>query len=137
MANSVETVHQKNEPMDITGTYDPTRSNPSAVRSQIENNTEKEDIDSASDSDSEEEEEERINPGYKEWKKRRKAWTKGQEKVIPPNSVIEKLSESERVTVYKHFMNNRKAKKPVSLADLLIIMKAGWIATGQWPPPSQ
>lgn len=96
-------------------------------------NSTEEDIDSASDSDSEEEEEEKINAGYKEWKKRRKAWTKGQEKVKPPNSVIDNLSEAERVTVYKHLVNNRKVKKPMPLADLLIVMKAGWIATGQWP----
>lgn len=91
-------------------------------------------------SDSESDEEERINPGYKEWKKRRKAWTKrssgstqGQSKPSQ-ESAIKHMSESEKVTIYKHLvLNNRRLRKPVPLADALVVLKTGWVATGQWP----
>lgn len=96
-----------------------------------------EDIESADEGDSEEEEEERVNPRYKEWKLRRKEWTKGQNSVTPQESILPNLSEDKRVMAYEHLvLNNRKAKKPIPLADALVILKAGWIATGQWPAPT-
>lgn len=92
------------------------------------------DIDSADDYDSEEEEEERINSGYKEWKKRRKEWTKGEGSVKPQQSILPRLSEKDRILAFKHLVvNNRKCKKPLPLADVLIILKAGWIDSGEWP----
>lgn len=95
-----------------------------------------EDIESANEGDSEEDEEERINPQYREWKIQRKKWTKGQEKAVPQQSILPRLSEDERIMVYKHLvLNHRRCKTPIPLADALVILKAGWIATGQWPAP--
>lgn len=92
------------------------------------------DIESTGDSD-EEDEEERINPGYKEWKRRRRAWTKVRNPNIhPQESTIKHMSESDKVTVYKHMIiHNRRLKKPIPLSDVLVVLKAGWLATGQWP----
>lgn len=91
-----------------------------------------EEIDSFEEEDSEEELEERINPGYKAWKKQRRAWTKGQDRVAPKGSLVQNMSEAERVLVYKHLvLNCRKVREPIPLSDLLVVLNSGWAATGQ------
>lgn len=89
------------------------------------------DIASLAESDSEDEEEERINPGYKEWKRRRSEWTRGAKTQEPQESIVKNMSESERVMVYKHLvMNNRRVKKPMMLSDVMDVLHSGWAATG-------
>lgn len=92
-------------------------------------------VDSDNELDDNDAEEERTNPGYSEWKKRRKEWTKGQEDAVPKPSILNRLTPEGRITAYTHLvLNNRKCKSPLPLADVLVILKAGWIASGQWPP---
>lgn len=91
-----------------------------------------EEIDSFEEEDSEEELEERINPGYKAWKKQRRAWTRGQDKAVPKESLVQNMSEAERVLVYKHLvLHCRKVREPIPLSDLLVVLNSGWAATGQ------
>lgn len=52
-------------------------------------------------------------------------------------STLTNVPESSYPGIYKMLVkDNRRLKKPMPLADALVVMKAGWVATGQWPPPS-
>lgn len=53
-------------------------------------------------------------------------------------STLKNVPETSYPNIYKMLVkDNRPLKKPMPLADALVVMKAGWIATGQWPPPSE
>lgn len=102
--------------------------NQGQYRDRIED---EEDGDDDEDEDDEEEEEEKTNPGYRAWKKQRKAWTKGHGTASEPESVIQHMTESERITVYRHLVvNGRRVKKPIPLSDVLVVLRAGWLSTG-------
>lgn len=91
------------------------------------------DIESMSGSDSEDAEEMELNPGYKEWKARRDAWTAPRTDYTPEPqcSVIKGMSESDKVLVYKHLVvNNRRVKKAIPLSDVINVLHAGWASAG-------
>jgi hypothetical protein len=92
-------------------------------------------ISSSSDNESDDEEE-RLTPGDRRWKRQHKAWLKPHpETATPPRaSVVKHMSEAERIAVYKYLVvNNRRLREPLSLADTLVVLRSGWVATGQCP----
>lgn len=92
-------------------------------------------ISSASDGESDDEDES-LTPGDRRWKLQRKAWLKPHPDVATPPrpSVVKHMSEAERITVYKYLVvNNRRLREPISLSDALIVLRSGWVASGQCP----
>ncbi|KAF5093123.1 hypothetical protein D0Z00_004231 [Geotrichum galactomycetum] len=92
-------------------------------------------ISSSSDSESDDEEE-RLTPGDRRWKRQHKAWLKPHpDTATPPRpSVVKHMSEAERIAVYKYLVvNNRRLREPLSLADTLVVLRSGWVASGQCP----
>ncbi|KAG5368332.1 hypothetical protein CKK34_1938 [Yarrowia sp. E02] len=99
-----------------------------------------------------EDEEAHWNDGYRLWKERRAAW------LTPHPEYLQELKEKEEggehageaensdtarfedipeegyPMVYERLVDKTKTlKKPLNLAFVLKVMKAGWVATGQWP----
>lgn len=53
------------------------------------------------------------------------------------NSCLTGVPESSYPSIYSMLIKQgRVLKKHMPLADALIVIKAGWVATGQWPPPN-
>ncbi|KAF5102305.1 hypothetical protein D0Z00_000488 [Geotrichum galactomycetum] len=91
------------------------------------NDGDDEDIESMDGSDAEDLEEEAVNPGYREWKLRRKDWTRDQGKITPQPSVIKNLSHPALLAVYQNLVvNRRKVRNAMSLEDVLVVLQAGW-----------
>jgi len=91
------------------------------------NDGDDEDIESMDGSDAEDLEEEDVNPGYREWKRRRKDWTRDQGKITPQPSVIKNLSHPAILAVYQNLVvNRRKVRNAMSLEDVLVVLQAGW-----------
>lgn len=95
------------------------------------------DVDSISSSESQgEEKDDSLTPGERRWKLQRKAWLKPRpEAAIPPRaSVIKPMSEAERIAVYKYLVvSNRQLREPMLLSDALLVLRSGWVASGQCP----
>ncbi|ANB12514.1 hypothetical protein AWJ20_770 [Sugiyamaella lignohabitans] len=97
-------------------------------------------IETAADSDGEfrtddeaEEEEERINPGYKEWKRIRREWTKGSDQIVHRESALVNVPQSMYPKIYQCLVQQaRPLRQPLNLADALKVIKAGWVSDGQW-----
>ena len=89
---------------------------------------------SAGDEDEEEEEEEeKVNPGYKEWKRMRREWTKGGSKVVRKESVLLDIPETMYPRIYQCLVQQaRPLRQPINLEDGIRVIKAGWVADGQW-----
>lgn len=91
------------------------------------NDGDDEDIESMNGSDDEDLEEEAVNPGYREWKRRRKEWTRDQDKIAPQPSVIKNLSRPAILAVYQNLVvNRRKVRNAMSLEDVLVVLQVGW-----------
>jgi hypothetical protein len=91
------------------------------------NDGDDEDIESMDGSDAEDLEEEAVNPGYREWKRRRRDWTRDQGKITPQPSVIKNLSHPAILAVYQNLVvNRRKVRNAMSLEDVLVVLQAGW-----------
>jgi hypothetical protein len=103
------------------------------------------DIIDSEEPDNEVDELESTNPGYKEWKRRRKEWTKSnlsssqKSKLINESkSLLNNVPESAYPSIYKMLVKeNKPLKKPINLGDALKVIKAGWIADGTWPSEEQ
>lgn len=100
-----------------------------------------------------EDEEAHWNDGYRLWKERRNAWLTphpeylqemkekeeaGEDGIQEPESSetakFEDIPEEGYPMVYERLVDKTKTlKKPLNLAFVLKVMKAGWVATGQWP----
>ncbi|QNP96702.1 hypothetical protein B0I73DRAFT_129393 [Yarrowia lipolytica] len=98
-----------------------------------------------------EDEEAHWNEGYRLWKERRAAWLtphpetlqEQKEKEEGGNNAEAESSDTVRFEdipeegypmVYERLVDKTKTlKKPLNLAFVLKVMKAGWVATGQWP----
>lgn len=90
-----------------------------------------------SDADDDDDPDADNNIGYREWKRRRREWTRNCENVEPLKSTLDDVPEASYPTLYNMLVKqSRPLKKPLPLADALVIIKAGWVATGQWPPPN-
>ncbi|KAF5100095.1 hypothetical protein D0Z03_000873 [Geotrichum reessii] len=91
------------------------------------NDGDDEDIESMDGSDAEDLEEEAVNPGYREWKRRRKEWTRGQDKITPQPTVIKNLSRSEILAVYQNLViHRRKVRNAMSVEDVVAVLQVGW-----------
>lgn len=90
------------------------------------------------DSETDSDEDEEINPGYCEWKRRRREWTKYSNQLPEFKSTLEGIPESSYPSIYQLLvLKSRELKTPLPLPDAIKIIKSGWVATGQWPPPSR
>lgn len=100
-----------------------------------------------------EDEEAHWNDGYRLWKDRRAAWLTPHPEYIQEQKEkeeagengaeeaegsdiarFEDIPEEGYPMVYERLVDKTKTlKKPLNLAFVLKVMKAGWVATGQWP----
>lgn len=88
----------------------------------------------ADEEDEEVSDEELTNPGYREWKRRRREWTRGSYTVNPKQSLIASVPEHIYPNIYDALVKkSRPLKQPINLSDAIKVIKAGWVADGTWP----